>query len=725
MSHPNAAEAGGGGGFYILSLGLHGLVRGSDIELGRDADTGGQTTYVVEQARALAELPEVDRVDLVTRQVEDRRIDAGYAEPIESISANGNIVRVPFGPRRYLYKESFWPYLDSARDQIMRHLRSLRRAPDVVHGHYADAGYVGAQLSKVLGVPFVFTGHSLGRVKKARLLEQGGDPDTLERRYHIAKRIEAEERSLETAALVIASTHQEVQEQYELYDHYRPERMVVIPPGVDLSRFGPPTEQWQPGSVAEELARFLRRPDKPMVLAIARADERKNFATLIQAFAGTPELRDAANLVLIPGSRDDIKEMEPGPRRVLNEILLAIDRHDLYGLVAYPKHNDARDIVDLYRLATRSRGVFVNPALTEPFGLTLIEAAASGLPLVATDDGGPNDIIGTCQNGLLVDPTDARAMASAILQAVTSKSQWDRWSRSGLERAQEFSWPAHVERYLQRIRQATSESQPALLRLKPQRRLPKIDRVLVSDIDNTLTGDPQALRSLVKRLEKAGPDVGFGVATGRRIEEALAVLKELGTPEPDVLITTSGTELYYGRGDLTRDQSWQKQIDHEWFPDRVRETIGDLPGLTLREDENQGPYRVRYDRELEVAPSLQGIRRALRQAGLRVTTIVDHQVHVDILPIRASPGAAIRFFCFKWDLPPWRLLIAGDSGNDADMLSGDTLGVVVGNYSPELEYLRGRPRVFFAEGTHAEGILEGIDHYDFFGAVTVPSKEPE
>ncbi len=88
--------------------------------------------------------------------------------------------------------------------------------------------------------------------------------------------------------------------------------------------------------------------------------------------------------------------METVTRTTLNDILIAIDRFDLYGKVAYPKHHHPNDIPVLLRMAASSQGVFVNPALTEPFGLTLIEAAASGLPIVATEDGGPSDIIKTC-----------------------------------------------------------------------------------------------------------------------------------------------------------------------------------------------------------------------------------------------------------------------------------------------------------------------------------------
>jgi len=75
---------------------------------------------------------------------------------------------------------------------------------------------------------------------------------------------------------------------------------------------------------------------------------------------------------------------------------------------------------------------------------------------------------------------------------------------------------------------------------------------------------------------------------------------------------------------------------------------------------------------------------------------------------------------YKWNLEPARLLVAGDSGNDADMLSGDALGVVVANHTVELEELRGHPRIYFADGAHAWGVIEGIEHYDFFGRIRVP-----
>ena len=63
-----------GRGVRVLHLHLHGLFRSRDLELGRDADTGGQTLYVLDLVRSLAQRPEVERVDVVTRLVQDRRV---------------------------------------------------------------------------------------------------------------------------------------------------------------------------------------------------------------------------------------------------------------------------------------------------------------------------------------------------------------------------------------------------------------------------------------------------------------------------------------------------------------------------------------------------------------------------------------------------------------------------------------------------------------------------
>ena len=715
-----------GQGLYILMLSVHGLMRARDMELGRDADTGGQIKYVVELARALAKHDEVARVDLLTRQVIDAKISADYAQPLEQLEpSKGYLVRLPCGPRRYLRKEVLWPYLDSFADRALQHIRQVGRVPDIIHSHYADAGYVGSRLASLLGVPLIYTGHSLGRVKNQRLLAHGTKPEAIESQYHISRRIEAEEVALDTASAVVASTSQEVEEQYSLYDNYQPARMIVIPPGIELDRFHPPHRTWNKPAIYTELSRFLRDPRRPMILALSRPDARKNIGSLLHAYGQNKRLQDIANLVIVAGNRDDVQGMEKGPRKVFIELLHLIDNYDLYGLIAYPKHHQADDVPELFRLAAKTRGVFVNPALTEPFGLTLIEAAASGLPIVATEDGGPRDIIAHCRNGMLIDPLNVARMGEVLEQALSDAAQWRRWSRNGIRGVHNhYSWQSHVKKYLQEAHKMLGKRHKARLVTPAKSRLPTVDRILVCDLDDTLLGDRDGLGSLLHRLSEAENHIGFAVTTGRNLESTKKQLKEWGVPVPDIIMTSVGTEIYYGHG-MVRDEAWERHIDYRWEPDPLREAMKAFSGLKLQPAEEQRKYKISYYLESGKFPSRREVVRHLRKLDLHASVIYSHKAFLDLLPIRASKGLALRHIGMRWGLPPERFLVAGDSGNDEEMLSGNTLGVVVGNHSPELERLRGQELIYFAEGYHAWGIVEGIDHYNFFGEMRISENVDE
>ena len=711
----------------ICMVSLHGLIRGDNMELGRDADTGGQVKYVVELARELGRHKNVAGVDLLTRQIIDQKVSADYAQPEERLGENARIVRIPFGPKRYLAKEKLWPYLELFTDQALNFFRR-NGIPDVIHGHYADAGRAGAELARLLHVPFVFTGHSLGRVKNQRLL---ADPNAnpaaeLEKRYLFAERFEAEEKALETASMIVTSTSQEIDQQYELYDHYDPGRMDVVPPGVDLTLFSPPqpaSADRQPAetpSIVGQVERFLTNPDKPPVLAMARPDERKNLEKLVTVFGESRELREHANLILIMGTRDDFKQLPSGQRKVISGVLHLIDKYDLYGSVAYPKTHQACDVPQLYRYATSRRGVFINPALTEPFGLTLLEAGATGLPIVATNDGGPKDIIANCSNGLLIDPLDSEDIERALLRILSNTAQWERWSKNGIAGTRtHYSWQSHADRYVDSVRQIVEQNPSPVLKDRQQpRRIPEFERLIMTDLDNTLTGDAQSLAAF-RELLHARSDIGFGVSTGRSLEAALSVLDTLDLPRPDLLDTDAGTQLHYGES-LTPDLSWNKQIGYAWKPDQLRQAIDQLPGLQMQPEAGLSEYKISYIRHAE-APSVTAIRRHLRQAGLRARVIVSNGIYVDVVPVRGGSDYSMRHMLYKWGFSAENVLVAGDSGNDAGMLLGRTLGVVVGNHSAELKRLKGRPRVYFAEESHAAGILEGIRYYNFLNDIVIPN----
>ena len=92
---------------------------------------------------------------------------------------------------------------------------------------------------------------------------------------------------------------------------------------------------------------------------------------------------------------------------------------------------------EIYRVAARKKGVFVNATPGENFGLTIVEAAACGLPVVASPTGGPKEILEQCENGLLVDVEDPIAIAEALKKIIADQAlvgkifcQWDQGSKS-------------------------------------------------------------------------------------------------------------------------------------------------------------------------------------------------------------------------------------------------------------------------------------------------------
>lgn len=719
-------------GLYIVLVSVHGLIRGSELELGRDSDTGGQTLYVVELARALAQHPVVSRVDLITRLVRDDRVSVDYAVPEEPLAdaPNARIVRVPAGPDEYLPKEQLWDHLDSLSDHALDYIRQTGLKPALVHSHYADAGYVGMRLSLQLGVALVHTGHSLGRVKRQRLLASGESAKVIEQKYALSRRIRVEEEVLAASSLVVVSTQDEIETQYGLYDWADPSRMEVIPPGVNLTRFD--SKITAPMPIVDELARFLREPDKPAILALSRPDERKNIATLVHAYGGSPELQAVANLVIVAGNRDDIRDMDPGSRQVLTEILLLIDRYDLYGKVAYPRHHQSQDVPDFYRWTAQTRGVFINPALTEPFGLTLIEAAACGLPILATEDGGPKDIIRACKNGELLNPLDAEGMGEQLLALLTDASRWDRYARNGIKGVrQHYTWPAHVDQYLETLaslpmtsHRAASKDTSASSAIQPM----TADRMILIDDRVLITADVDAaaLRELIGQLRRHRRQVAYGVVSDRPRHDVLAMLKKLGMVVPDVLITRGGTQIHYGAR-LSRDKGWSRHISYSWQGDRVYELLAETPGVRLSGRGSQGLYAVHaYVTDPSLFVGLTELADVFHQVDISARLTPLNESEFLVTPQRASKGFAIRYLAAQHDILLMHMLVVGSAEADSDLLGGNVLSAQLCAAPGQEGVVQGADNsIYCPSACGVAGIRAAMDFYDFLGDCHAPATDQE
>jgi sucrose-phosphate synthase len=709
----------------FLVINVHGLFRGSNLELGKDSDTGGQTKYVYEYVKELGKNPDVGNVYVLTKLIQDKRYSTDYAQEIENISENVFIYRVKAGGKRYIKKEKLWKVMDEFIENALGVIIENDLQIDVVHSHYAEAGYVANELSKMLDLPFIHTGHSLGIPKKMRLQENDMTEQEINTAYNMQYRIMVEEEIIRDSKLIITSTQQEIDEQYGLYDYFNDGSYEVIPPGIDTEKFFPyyflhdrsfaDREEYQESMsvrehIRKELKRFFSNPEKPIILTICRPEKRKNIEGLIEAYAQDKELQMIANLAIFAGIRKDITKKNSQEGKVLTDMLLSMDRYDLYGKMAIPKKHDFEyEIPELYRYAAESGGVFVNSAYIEPFGLTLLEAGAVGLPIVSTDNGGPKDIVANCQNGILVDVSNTENIAKGIKEVLVDREKWTEFSNNAVKSIREvYSWEFHCVRLLEIIKEKNIVQEKKETKEKNNKFF-KFKKLIITDIDNTLVGDDEELENFLSWYNANKHNVGLGVATGRNIESAKKILEEKNIPNPQIFITSVGTEIYqYNNGKLIKDNRWNVFLKENWQPEKIKELLKDFDFLTLQEDITN--FKVSYIVEDYGYSKVKKIHAILKKNRLRYKLIPVEGKFIDILPYRASKYKAIAHVCNKWKIKKENILVAGDSGNDKDMIRKMTNGVVVFNHQKEL---KGMKNVYYSKKSFAGAILDGLKYYKF------------
>ncbi|WP_427024321.1 HAD-IIB family hydrolase [Aureimonas ureilytica] len=679
---------------FLLHVALQGCLRADNVEYGLTADTGGHIRYLLDLVKASSAAGPVRRTVIATRGFESD-LGAEYAPAPVRAEAGVEILRLATRSPHYLPKEELWAETESFAEGLIAWIEAQGQRPDMLHAHYADAASVAAIVEDRLGIPFVFTAHSLGRVKADVMGARAAEVP------HLGKRIEIEEAAIRRASLVIASSRDEAEVQYAGYAGYDPGRIRILPPGSDLSRFGAATACPE---VEASINRFLSEPDKPVLLALARPVAKKNLCALVRAFGENAELRQRANLVIMAGNRQDLAALDGEMAGEIREILCLIDRYDLYGQVAYPKTHRPDDVAAIYAYARDRRGVFVNPALNEPFGLTLLEASAVGLPLVATDSGGPNDIIEMCGNGELVDPQSTQAIAEGALRILRDPALWDGYAKAGAKAVAAYDWSRHATRY--------HELLASLLAQRPETIAPRPDQLLICDIDNTLVGCDIGVRRFSQwRSEQEG--MVFGVATGRSFHSAMSILEQRDAPRPQVMITSVGSEIYHLDANgttYTADPDWRAIVQRGWNRQAVLRALKGLPGLQPQAALEQRAFKLSYfsdgDREITAR-----VRARLEVAGLQCSVIHSHGRYLDILPVRASKGTAVDFVRRRYGLPENAVFVAGDSGNDIEMLRTIPQAIIVANFSDDLASLPALSHSYVARATHARGVIEGVLHF--------------
>ncbi len=487
--------------FSIVILSPHGYFGQSNV-LGLP-DTGGQVVYILDQARALEQEMrtrlEEQGIDLepeilvITRLIPSAQ-GTTCDQPVEPITGtkNAKILRVPFRDKageiipEWISRFEVWPYLERFADEVEKEiLATLGRPPALIIGNYSDGNLVASLLSRKLHVTQCNIAHALEKTKY--LLSDLYWKDN-EEQYHFSCQFTADLIAMNTADFIITNTCQEIAGthesvgQYESYSAFTMPGLYRVVNGVDV--FDPRFNVVSPGADPDVYFPFTQEPkrlqavrqeldemvfgdgsgspfrgwfadkQKPLIFTMARLDVIKNLTGLVDWYGRNPRLRELANLLVVGGHLDPDLSTDQEEREQICLMHKLIDEHNLDGLVRWVGFQTERNLVgELYRFVADTRGIFVQPALFEAYGLTVIEAMSSALPTFATCYGGPSEIIVDKVSGFHINPNHGDAVAELIVEffeRCNERSEyWNEMSRNAVDRIESrYTWKKYGQRVM-------------------------------------------------------------------------------------------------------------------------------------------------------------------------------------------------------------------------------------------------------------------------------------
>lgn len=248
--------------------------------------------------------------------------------------------------------------------------------------------------------------------------------------------------------------------------------------------------------------------------------------------------------------------------------------------------------------------------------------------------------------------------------------------------------------------------------------------IFASDIDNTLTGNLQALERLKKQiasLRKQKRLVLF-LSTGRRLNQVMDGFENESIPQGDAIISQVGTEIYLPPYSLEMSPlpEWEKRLLQQFSRKRAVEFLQGIDGLEMQPAKYNTSLKVSCYLDKTPHPDRAAARiqqRVARKGNGKYQVIWSSGRDLDIIPAAAGKGKAIRFLLDYLELASQKVIVAGDSGNDRTMFDEFSHGIVVANAQPELKKLRNenRPSVYFAQTAYAAGVAEGLRHFGVLG----------
>lgn len=469
--------------------------------LGRP-DTGGQVVYILDQIKYLEEnlkqslhesgLSISPKLLIVTRLIPENEGTTSHRER-EKVENTENcwIIRVPFHHQngsihqKWISRFHIYPYLEKYASEVKEVLiQEYMGRPDLVIGNYTDGNLVATFLAKDLNITQCNVAHAL---EKSKYLFSDLYWEKLEKEYNFSLQFTADLISMNMASFIITSTFQEIAGtsesigQYESYLHYSLPKLYhvrnginlfhpkfnVVPPGVADTIYFPYYEkEKRDESRSRELRHLLfddqsnktwgnfEDKEKTPIFVMSRLDKIKNVTGFVECYARNTKLHDMANVIVVAGKLNPDDAVDEEEKTEIIRFYEILDKYELHSLLRWiPVTFKRNDVGEVYRILADIGGIFVQPALFEAFGLTVLEAMASGLPTFATKFGGPSEIIQHGINGFLINPTIHKEMSQKIIDFLQQCSEnthyWEAISKQAIERVSSaFNWNLYSKRLL-------------------------------------------------------------------------------------------------------------------------------------------------------------------------------------------------------------------------------------------------------------------------------------
>ncbi len=346
-----------------------------------------------------------------------------YPDQINEVPEGKEFLGMPLP--RLAYRHGLWITVDPypTMKKVLNRFR-----PDVIHNQTAEMiAFAARRYAKKYDVPMVSTGHAYpdNITSQLKILKPIKRPLDAILRTYMASFLKHSEYATMPTEMAID----------DLVPKKRKHFKVPVEPlsnGVDLAKFGP-------GKAPDRIYRKYHLPkDRPLVLYVGRVDPEKSLSNVVSAFAGVLDVIPEAKLVIVGDGTD---------RRHLQDLAQALG---IEKSVYFPGRIYPPDIMEVYRAAT----LFATASETEPQGIVLIEAAATGLPLVAVDAGAVRELCQHKRNGILCHPGDVAEMTDAMMKLLKNPELCERYGKESLEVAKMHDLNRTLQRFVEIYQEA-------------------------------------------------------------------------------------------------------------------------------------------------------------------------------------------------------------------------------------------------------------------------------